>query len=366
VHGHIKPSNVMASGDQLKVSSDGLRRVGESPDGVGDQNAYDPPENVRGILPMSQAMSLAGDVWSLGMTLVEALTQNLPVVRTEEQQDPLIPQSLPEPLLDIAKHCLIRHPERRWTVAQIAARLKGRATVAETQATSPKIQAPLRVPAHQSLTRPPMLPANLRAYAMPIAAGLALALIAILVGPKLLRHRAEEPLVPAAAEAQPSVPPAPSQPTQASQQRSTKSHSSDAAKEERKSKAAVPVPAKIRPDTIHDEETNIAERVPTGPVVRGEVARQVIPEVPPSARNTIRGKVRVSVKVNVDRSGDVEDAELASQGPSKYFARMALNAAQNWKFKPPSVGGQGVLSSWTLRFEFTQDGATVVPAQEMP
>jgi serine/threonine protein kinase len=44
VHGHIKPVNIMASGDQLKVSSDGLRRAGEILDDAGDQGAYDAPE----------------------------------------------------------------------------------------------------------------------------------------------------------------------------------------------------------------------------------------------------------------------------------------------------------------------------------
>ena len=64
----------------------------------------------------------------------------------------------------------------------------------------------------------------------------------------------------------------------------------------------------------------------------------------------------MSVKVNVDRSGNVEDAELDSRGPSKYFARAALQAAQDWKFKPAMVDGQGVLSTWILRFEFTRSG----------
>jgi len=53
-----------------------------------------------------------------------------------------------------------------------------------------------------------------------------------------------------------------------------------------------------------------------------------MPEVLQSAINTIRGTVKVRVKVNVDQSGTVEDAELESRGPSKYFARAALEAAQ--------------------------------------
>jgi TonB family protein len=117
---------------------------------------------------------------------------------------------------------------------------------------------------------------------------------------------------------------------------------------------------------MREEETKTVAELPAGSMVHGEVAQQIMPEVLQSARNSIQGKVRVSVKVNVDRSGDVEDAELESQGPSKYFARAALNAAKDWKFKPPTVGGQGVLSSWTLRFEFTRNETTVVPKQEMP
>jgi TonB family protein len=131
------------------------------------------------------------------------------------------------------------------------------------------------------------------------------------------------------------------------------------------SKAPVPVPASIHPETIHEEEPTVA-RLSGGSPVHGEVVHQVTPELLQSARDTIRGTVKVRVKVNVDRSGNVEDAELESPGPSKYFARAALQAAQLWKFKPPKVAGQGVLSSWTLQFEITRDETTVSPIQEIP
>src|SRR6202166_915279 len=137
VHGHIKPANIMASGDQLKLSSDALSRAGESLDGPGHQTPYDPPEYALGISPVFRTKSAAGDVWSLGMTLVETLTQNLPVVRTAEQQDPLSPQTLQEPFLDIARHSLLRHPQGRWTVAQIAARLEGRTPAAQVHVLMP-------------------------------------------------------------------------------------------------------------------------------------------------------------------------------------------------------------------------------------
>jgi TonB family protein len=126
------------------------------------------------------------------------------------------------------------------------------------------------------------------------------------------------------------------------------------------------VPALVHPETIHEGETNTAAKLSAGALVRGEIAHQAMPEVLQSAKDTIRGTVKVNVKVNVDRTGNVEDTELESPGPSKYFARAALEAAQLWKFKPPKVGGRGVLSTWTLQFEFTRDETTVVPTQEMP
>jgi outer membrane biosynthesis protein TonB len=45
---------------------------------------------------------------------------------------------------------------------------------------------------------------------------------------------------------------------------------------------------------------------------------------------------------------------------------MALGAAKRWKFKPAKVVGQDIMSNWILRFEFTRDGTTVIPKQEIP
>ena len=364
VHGHIKPANIMASGEQLKVSSDGICRAGESADSLGMQDAYDAPENFSSHPPMSRSMSPAGDVWSLGITLVETLTQNLPAARTAEQLEPALPRSLQEPFLDIARHCLNLQPSSRWTVDQIATRLEGRAPVPQTQSIPPAVRTPS--PPVQSVARASGQPGKRRSYAVPIAVGCALALAAILAVPKLLRRQADAPQTPSATVERPAVPPAPKQAAPSPQERAAKPYRAPVAEEARTSKAPVPVPALIHPETLHEEETNTVARIPAGSVVHGEVAHQVTPEVLPSAKNSIRGTVRVSVKVNVDRSGNVEDAVLESRGPSKYFARAALDAAQDWKFKAPKVGGHGVLSTWTLRFEFTRDGTLVIPTQEMP
>jgi TonB family protein len=363
-HGHIQPANIMASGDQLKVSSEGLCRVGESPLGSVYQTAYDPPESVLGVVPASQAISPAGDVWSLGMTLVETLTRSLPAVPTAEHLDPQIPQSLQQPFLEIARHCLLRRPEGRWTVAQIVARLEDNSPVSPARARSlqtyPPVSAALR-------TSPESTPsARLYGYAAPIAIGFALLLAAILAGPRLFRHGTVALQAPIAAGAQPSVPAAPSKVAPLMQEHSTGTHNKSLGEEERPSKDPIPMSALVHPETVHEIETNTVARLPAGASAHGEVAHQEIPEVLQSATDTIRGTVRVRVNVDVDRSGNVEEAELESYGPSKYFARAALAAAQLWKFKPPRVDGQGVLSSWTLQFEFTRDETKIIPIQKMP
>jgi serine/threonine-protein kinase len=363
VHGHIKPGNIMASGEELKMSSDGLRRAGESLEGQDYLDAYSAPENGRGVLPMSQPLSAAGDVWSLGMTLIETLTQKLPVPRTAEQQDPVLPESLQEPFRDIADHCLRRHPESRWTLTQIAARLEGRASMPQARSipSAPRLPEPAARPIAQ---RPSPRPKRDSSYA-PAVVGIALILAAILVGSTLLRRKAAAPQVPTAAEVRPPVSRAAGTLTQPTQERADKSSKPNIAHEERTTKPLVPVPASIHPEPMREEKP-IGPNLPRGSMVRGEVAHQVLPEVLQSARNSIRGTVKVRVKVNVDRSGNVEDAELESRGPSKYFARQALDAAQLWEFKPPKVGGRGVLSTWIIHFEFTRDGTKAVPTQEMP
>ena len=68
----------------------------------------------------------------------------------------------------------------------------------------------------------------------------------------------------------------------------------------------------------------------------------------------------------MDSSGNVTEAELDSAGPSKYFARLALEAAQQWKFEPPKVEGRNVLSDWLLHFQFTEKGTRVIPEQSDP
>ena len=91
-----------------------------------------------------------------------------------------------------------------------------------------------------------------------------------------------------------------------------------------------------------------------------------MPNVSASAQRTIDGKIKVVVRVSVDPSGKVTEAKLTSAGPSKYFARLALEAAQDWKFSAPEKQGQAVASEWTLRFGYRRSGTDVVAAQSVP
>jgi TonB family protein len=88
----------------------------------------------------------------------------------------------------------------------------------------------------------------------------------------------------------------------------------------------------------------------------GDVVRRVMPRVSPGAQNTIRGTIRIVVKADVDATGNVTQARLQTAGPSKYFARVALEAARDWKFKPAQANGQAVASEWVVRFGFSRRG----------
>ena len=110
LHGQIKPPNILAVDDQLMLSTDGVRRNGEA-DHSHVAGPYDAPEKTTGTI------SLSGDVWSLGITLVEALTTRLPV--RDKDSNPELPEKLPPPFDAIAKGCLMPDPEHRLSITAI-------------------------------------------------------------------------------------------------------------------------------------------------------------------------------------------------------------------------------------------------------
>jgi TonB family protein len=325
VHGHIKPTNIMAVGDQIKISSDGLCGVGESSRVLGTPSIYAAPEIADG-----GGMSPASDVWSLGMMLVEALTQSPPVWPRTEGAELVLPATLPEPFFDIASHCLRRDPQRRWTVAEITARLQQ--------------GSPNPTPHEKAVVEPEGPPAKW-GYLVLIAAAV---LLLVFLGARLLhRQPSAEPSNAKESSAQPAA--APQQKPDAGQSAPVPTN--------KKQGSATPTAPKTPPTAAKNS---------TGTRNQGAVLQQVLPDVSKSALRTVQGKVKVRVKVTVDSSGNVVVAKFDSRGPSKYFADRALQASQRWTFKPPQVGGQGVPSEWMLKFEFTRAGASVHPAQTFP
>ena len=91
-----------------------------------------------------------------------------------------------------------------------------------------------------------------------------------------------------------------------------------------------------------------------------------MPDATQKSRDTIRGKVRVSVKVHVDESGRVTEATLDSAGPSQYFADRALAAAKLWLFAPAKSDGHNVPSEWLLRFEIDPTSINAYPTETAP
>ena len=117
VHGRLNPSNIMAAGDSLKLTTYSVCSVGATVTSSSTRTVCDAPETEYGpIRP-------ASDIWSLGATLVEVLTKYPPQWNRAKTAEPTVPESMPEPFASIARKCLRSDPARRITLDEIAARL---------------------------------------------------------------------------------------------------------------------------------------------------------------------------------------------------------------------------------------------------
>ncbi|HYK99888.1 MAG TPA: protein kinase [Steroidobacteraceae bacterium] len=89
-----------------------------------------------------------------------------------------------------------------------------------------------------------------------------------------------------------------------------------------------------------------------------EAAQQVhefIPDVPAGARRSVRGHIKVWVRVIVNRDGSVFAATPDRTGSSRYFERVALEAAKKWTFPPVDAPSQRLVQ---IRFDFSRQGVT--------
>jgi TonB family protein len=400
VHGQLKPPNVLVVDDRVKLSSDNVRPAGDSSAITAESSLYDSPEAEEGrIAP-------ASDIWALGVTIVQALTQSPPAWPDERREIVSWPAALPAAFVSIVRRCLSRYPAGRPTIPDLKALIKrvahapeprievtktavteapAEATVtkaavteaaaietpgtkaAATEATAAEtplteavaaavtgpvtaavtegaVAAPTEAAASQAAmstaavsnaaaNEPPRHPtaAELpvaRRWSGPAIAAAALAVLAVIwIGWRLFHSHPNNLPRPASSNSQPSSLQA--APRAASAQN-------------------LPAPASAPASSAS---------VPSSTSAPGSAAvlHQAIPDVSRHARDSIRGRIKVMVRVTVDRSGNVVREKLVSSGSSRYFARLASDAAAKWKFAPADKQGS---REWLLRFEFTRGGAT--------
>ncbi len=122
VQGQLKPSNVLVIDDQVKLASDTIQAAGAAVPGIVRSSVYDAPETASGHrLP-------AGDMWALGITMVQALTQRLPTWPDGRSQNPVLPEGFPRDFGDLVLSCLHQNPTERPTPQELKAQISGEIT----------------------------------------------------------------------------------------------------------------------------------------------------------------------------------------------------------------------------------------------
>jgi len=288
VHGSMKPSNLFAVKDTLKLSRDTVS--------VGDAS---------------------GDVRALAATAVYALTQQ-PLKLMQGDSGAI--ESLPEPFPEIVRNCMGQNGRLPWSAAQLLGWLQS-----QKSALSPTSATAMPVPQSRTIRR------TLTSYAIIWA----LILVAVVAVASWLGNRAGKAIKP--------IPPNPSI-----------QGSLPASEPQKEPAAAVKPPAAREPET---REHQTREPVKRRALVDTQqaVVHQVLPEIPAAARRTVNGTATVVVRVVVDPSGNVTDAML-EPGGSRYFGRLAQEAARKWRFVP---GNFATPREWSLRFEITRAETTV-------
>jgi TonB family protein len=315
VHGHLKPSNILVVNDQLKLSADNVTAAGSLRDRLQMPGVYDAPEATRGLIVPS------ADVWALGMTLVEVMTQRPPVWEGGANREPVVAASMPRPFAEIARECLRRDPDQRPTLSEIKARLEPsrpiefRVSKAEKP---PAAAAPAPATAEiLSTDEEASAAVGLKMRLLPLAGGVLVVLVVL--GLLLMRGHSKPDAVPSAVG-----------------------------------------------QNTGEVSASGSVSAETGVTAKGAVAHRVVPDVPAFARHTIRGTVSMAIRVKADANGQVTDATFKSGGSSKYFERTALDAAREWKFKPPLKDGQPAESAWLIHFKFRESGTETAAVEETP
>lgn len=379
VHGSLRPTNVLVVGDQVKLSSDTLQRPGRAAGANAGREVYDAPEIA------AAGASTASDLWALGVTLVEALTQHAPQWDRSAAVNPIVPEGMPQPYAGIARRCLQLDPALRCTLADVRMMLKqaGAETpeVTPNVPSSPGIQTPARVQtagasapeaprrdlpkappspaersiekaeqvtgrpklnapaiadrsviaanvtfAKQTLRSPEKTQESPRSNRLPMLIGVLVVVLLLVAGVIFYSRRSG---------------------TTAPEQ----SHPSSPADGGSISQPAAP---SVSAPTTAPPPARTATSPSAGTNSKGEALDRVMPDIPAKASGTIHGKVEVTIRVDVDPDGRVSEAVLTSPGHSRYFANKALEAGRKWRFRAPQQNGNSRSSVWRLHFIFTR------------
>ena len=342
VQGQLKPANILVVGDRVKLASDTIRCGGETSASSNTASVYDPPE------AREAGYSAAGDIWALGVSLFEALTRSPPSGLDERSGGVVLPRDFSPTFREIVASCLSRRPYDRPKVTELEAWVRGQSAgpapvgalqpagiaesstpgsapprpatpkqvARESAAPEPKITQPIA-----ARTAPPVSAAqqsSKRRSLVPLILGAGVVLALSWAGVRVLRTHGnptpstiEAPLE-TPSEAAPVLADGPSPAFSASNTKPAQ------------------VEGATSPSGVHEE----------------------IPNVPRRARRTIHGHVRVSVRVIVDKDGTVFAALADEPGPSRYFERLAIEAAKKWTFPPADTQAQRLE---VVRFDFTRE-----------
>jgi TonB family protein len=326
VHGQLQPHNLLVVNDQLKLSSDGIRPPGEPRFSVPKPSPYDAPEAKNG------AMSFAGDVWGLGATLVEALTQIPP--GPHDGAEPRLPSTLPVEFADLVRRCLSTDAANRPTIRDLKDQLK---PPPETHAAA--IDIPPLIARPEAPASPKSEPARPIEAARPA---------------ELPRAGVREPPRQASPGRMPAIPPwlVPAvigfAIVMAVWLSMRALHSRTATQAPAAVQSAIPQPA------------TAASQAPTTPAPASAALHEEMPAVSRGARESIRGQIKVVVRVSVDRSGNVTGENTEVRGSSRYFARAAADAAKRWKFAPAD---NALPREWLIQFDFAREGISAHASQ---
>ena len=236
------------------------------------------------------------------MTIAEALTQRPPALSDPQSETASLPANLPPEFDGLLRRCLSRNPANRPAIAELEAQIKR-----TPQASGVSVAQPVLREAARRAT-PTAIQKALKARSLVPAIAVGLVTLAVVgAGLRLFRsHRDSR------------------QPTSSAPQASSQ-------------QAALPAAPPPHPQTSSSTPQT--------------VVHQEIPDVPRSARESIRGHIQVTVRVTVDRSGNVVGESLQNPGSSRYFARLATAAARKWRFAPADHQDS---RAWLLRFEFSR------------